>query len=162
MRTTEEFRAVLKASEPKRIAAAGWILREGYKVEMEPMRCRPTFDQWREYSDGGDIWGTHPRDGVRRLFEVKGPSEPFTDRSDWPHKEFIVEDKGTFDRKPVEPYMYIFVAPDLVHAARLRVDLSRDSWYEKLSSGPSFPNGKVYYYAPFAFLTWFRLDENEK
>lgn len=155
------FNENLKKSEPRRFAAGQWLTgHEGYDITLSAMRCAPAEELWEGYVDGGDIWGV--KDGARRLFEIKGPSRPFTSRDDWPYKDFIVEAKLSFDRKKTEPYMYIFVAPDLIHAARLEVKPSRAHWYVEERRGAKYPEGRLYYFTPLGWLTWFRLDEDRK
>ena len=79
--------------------------------------------------DDGDIKVTYPS-GVIHYNEVKWHDYFYTGRRDWPHWDFIVDAKPTFDAKQRKPDWYFFVNVDGSYIGQLSVRASVDLYHE--------------------------------
>ena len=84
----------------------------------------PTADQWKDYSDSGDLFV----DG--KLVEVRHILYNYTGRHDWPFgNKFIVDSAGTFDRKDPVPDRYIHWNKAKTHFGRVWISKHREYMY---------------------------------
>lgn len=153
-RKTENHRRFLRAldeSEEAVMQAARWLRAQGFPVRINPTFRAPTADQWRDYSDSGDL-------EITQRVEVKRLSREFTGIEDWPFgKDYIVTSEGNWRRMRPKPYAFITFNRSMTHAG---IVYSRDSerWYvQERRDGRLIDMKKAFIFAPIESVRWQRM-----
>ncbi len=133
---------------------AHWLSEQKFDVKIFATKYAPTHHQWAEFSDQGDLETSRGRDRVLRC-EVKTLSKSF--RSDAPPfgKYFIVDGKGTHDRKDPEPDYYLYLSQDRGCIGSLNVPFSKVDWYVEKRTGGETGIESDFYFTPLDKLTWY-------
>jgi hypothetical protein len=102
-------------------AVASWLEQQGREVDVPAIRRAPSAKVADEYLDIGDILM------ICRV-EVKQISRPFTCRSDWPFREYLISNKASVDRAWPNVIAYVTANPSLSHLA-IVASHTRRHWY---------------------------------
>lgn len=117
----------LKESERVRWLVAQWIMSHNFPIQMFPTEYAPTYEEWKRYADGGDIYFLIDREWKRA--EAKGLSADFTCLEDWPFDDFIVCQRHSFDRARPKPTLYVCLNKARTHVAYHWVRNTRNHWW---------------------------------
>lgn len=110
-----------------------WLSRRGLCVRVPPTSFAPRAEDWRDYSDSGDLF-------IEQRVEVKHLSAQFTGRHDWPFPDFIVCGKGAHDRAEPKPYCYIVLSKDKQTAGIVMGDTDHE-WSVSMRKNRLAPSG---------------------
>jgi hypothetical protein len=147
----QRFLANLKKSAGPVSAFAGWLAAHGRTVQINGMRYAPTRDDWREFSDGGDLM-------ILKLVEVKQLSRVFSGPADWPFGDkFIVCPKGQWDRAQVKPEWVVILSADNIHAAQVE-GRTQPSWTVEERTDHGFGMRRTFYLCPLPLVKWFKWE----
>ena len=114
MMSDEEFIRRLIRSKPAVERVAKHInTKPGFYAEVMPQFIRPSRELALEYADSGDI----------RLYREVGMVDVkhyetyhFTCMTDFPYRQVLVDNLGTYSRKEVKPLCHYIVSDDLENA----------------------------------------------
>ena len=121
-----DFKERFSKSHDAVMLMARHFMLQGFDVTVSGVRCRPSREQWREFSDTGDL-------SIHTKIEVKQISAQFTGPHDWPFKDFIVCGKESFDRAEKRgqvPCRYYILNPQGTHYGMIHVAGTRARWHE--------------------------------
>lgn len=137
----------LDESEHGRLLVAQWMQDEGYTILIPPLRKAPEADQWRDYSDKGDLL-------VMARIEVKQLGVAFTSRDDWPYRpDFIVCSRGSYERANPKPYAYFILSSTGTHVAMVHGD-SKPVWTVGRRYDKELGLWQEFYFAPLRWVTF--------
>ena len=120
---------------------ATWLTSRGYKnVKVMESRIAPSYSQWREYVDNGDIYVGKHRVEVKGL----GPKYKFTKSSEYPWKNVIVCAKHSFDMANPKPVVYLLWNNDRTHVGCIPTSTYGD-WYVRTIKDPKYPHSQDFY-----------------
>ena len=123
----EGFLKALDDSQAAVIRVAIHLLANGHDVLIPAMSRAPERKDWKDFSDGGDLFVV--REGRRYRLEVKHLSSNFTNRDDWPFApHYIVNSKGSHDRAHPVPSAYFAVNKEMTHVGEVRVGKTHEDW----------------------------------
>lgn len=115
----EQFQGELALSQVSVRRMAAWFRNRGDHVWIPPHTVAPTRAEALAHSDGGDLFVNGELNEIKRLtaeWNYVGSGVDLQDH-DWPFPSFIVDDKGTYDRKKREPRWYYILNWTMTHAA---------------------------------------------
>ena len=149
----ERFLVSLMKSEETVRLVAEWLIRQGYFMELRPIRGAPSADQHEKYSDRGDCFIVEDS-GLRRRVEVKQVEEAhFTCADDWPWPHiYVVGDIPIIDRQP-RAWVHIRVNPERTHAG-IVWDYTRVFWRTAKVPDKITGRSKPVYTCPLQFVEW--------
>lgn len=121
------FKQDLRESKHAVHAVAEYLRKHDCEVTEDEIRVAPRIEDWREYTDDGDLTAKHAKHGTLEI-EVKGRDLHFDDRDPFPFSTVFVDNKRRFDAKPEAPFAYYVVNRQLTHALRTHVATTRHAW----------------------------------
>lgn len=135
---------------------AKWLHSRGHPVTVNPVFVRPSHDQWKDYTDEGDIF-------ITQRIEVKVLSAEFTNKADWPFGgKFIVCAKHAWDRAFPKPYAFIYLNKSRSHAAILMGDTSA-RWYTEERTDRRYEKVKQsFYFCPLEDVKFIRFNQGDE
>lgn len=161
--TTEthgKFLEVLRESENAKWVWARWVVENrGMEVLMQPTGEAPSYEQWEDYSDSGDILARIPGAARFQRYEVRHLiGTEFSTRETWPYRDFIVSACHSFDRADPEPDVYFCLNPQMTHVAYVKVAESRELWHKKTVYNSRFDREQTFYYCPLGPVRFMTLE----
>jgi hypothetical protein len=107
----------------------------GFRTEVDPLRCRPSIREYRDYGDEGDV-RVYARSGGRRLLACKAVRTGFTGPGDYPYPTVIVDSVKAWDQGPATAVVRIsqFTSGVLVIPATTQGTWARQTF--KTPDGP--------------------------
>lgn len=138
----------LKASHSAVQAAAEWLRASGYPVIVRPTFIRPTAEERRQYSDGGDL------EILQRVEVKQRPGIDFQDPADFPFASIIVDVCHKYDQARPKPYAYMILNSTLSAAFVVKCS-TRPKWsrVERHVGGRS----RDYYECPMSLTQFVRI-----
>lgn len=120
---------------------AEWLRSVGYKnVKVMKPQIAPSYSQWRQYVDNGDIYVGEHRVEVKGL----GPKYRFTKSSEYPWDNVIVCAKHSFDMAKPKPVVYLLWNYERTHVGCIPTTTSRQ-WQVKSIKDPKYPRYQDFY-----------------
>ena len=118
----EKFKQRLADSEQAVEFVHDHLIKAGYDAAINPHTVAPTPEERLQHSDNGDI-------SVNMKVEVRHMHLSWTCQEDYPYQACIVDNVQTYKRKPVPPYMYIYVSMDMTHYYAVYPACTRKQWF---------------------------------
>lgn len=139
----DPFPKDLAESQETVLLVAKWIRERGNEVVVMPLRCRPTRDQWPDYTDEGDLYVNGKR------YEVKRIQHDFTCRDDFPYKNVLVFAKAAWDKADPKPEVVVIVNRGGENAAVV-MGSTFDKWVVMVTKDARYHERTMYaaYYCP--------------
>lgn len=138
--------------------AALWLRQEGYEVSSGYIMEAPRHEDWKKYSDNGDLWIKGKNDKHELRVEIKHLSVEFSSLNDWPFgKDFILCSKHSFDRSFPKPYSYLIFSNSLTHAASVIVNTK--DMFVKTQHDSKYDRLQEFYYVPLSCVTFYKVPE---
>ena len=116
------------------VHVAGWMAKNGRVVIVGPMTFAKTHADWKQHSDSGDLFEiTHEqlKSLEKKRIEVKTLGYEFSCRRNWPHREFAVCERRSWDDAPEDekPEAYVLLAKSMKYAGIVLPEKTRSRWY---------------------------------
>jgi hypothetical protein len=154
--THQDFIETLNMSDDAVWEVARVFRELGYTVTRHPSTVAERKEEWKEHSDGGDLF-------VEQKIEVKRLGVNFTGQSDWPFgRYFIVDSKDSFNRKQPKPYAYVILSNDNNYIAAVFVSTKQFWSVEVRSDKRRGRVDKEYYFCPISMVHFFKNPRTKK
>jgi len=138
----------LKASHSAVQVAAEWLRSSGYPVIVRPTFVRPTAEERRQYSDGGDL------EILQRVEVKQRPEIDFKDPRDFPFSSIIVDVCHAYDQARPKPHAYMILNASLSAAFVVKCSTRRQwSRVERTARG----RARDYYECPLNLTEFVRM-----
>jgi hypothetical protein len=142
----------LERSKKATHAIAKFEKKKKRNVVVNEIQFSPTRALAANFSDKGDML----IDG--KLYEVKGLTAEFTGHKDWPFGvHFIVDGKGTCDKKKPKPLGYYIVNSSLTYFAYVSVQNTRQLWTVDKRLDRNVQKEMDFYFCPLGLVTFWAL-----
>ena len=150
------FREHLKESAKTVFLVGHYFSLRGFRITIDGQNCAPTAAEHKKFADNGDLF-IHYKGELFRI-EVKGLNTEFTDIRDWPHKNFMVCAKHSYDKTlPNPPYSYYLLNKSRTHAALVKTSTYPD-WFVKTTQCGNYNNvSQDFYYCPLDKVEWITI-----
>ena len=144
----------LKNSQQWVDRAAAWLNANGIKTEVAPLRIRPDIEEWKDYSDSGDLRVTLPA-------EVKHREEiDFTCADDFPFPTVIVDKRRKYDRMKVKPLFHMIISASGNHFIFIPKH-TKDKWIKTTRFDSNAKRDIDYYECPLEYVAFYKMDLEE-
>ena len=155
----KKFTEHLKESTKALFIVAHYFHHYGYSIRINGQKCSPDASSHEEYADDGDLFiqtKDYKKKWVR--IEVKGLNTEFTNIKDWPHKNFMVCAKHSYDKTlPNPPSSYYLLNKSRTHAAVVKTKTYSD-WFVRTTQDKYYKSvSQDFYYCPLNKVEWITI-----
>jgi hypothetical protein len=152
----QRFRERLKESATALFIVAHYFHLRGFRLMIDGQHCAATAAEHEKFADNGDLCICYR--GEWFGIEVKGLNTEFTDMKDWPHKNFMVCAKHSYDKTlPNPPSSYYLLNKSRTHAAVVKTSTYPD-WFVKTTQCGNYNNvSQDFYYCPLDKVEWITI-----
>ena len=141
----------LSASHQAVWTAALWMWSTGRQVTINPTTSSEKYKDRMKHRDSGDLLVNGNR------VEVKKRGINFTGKDDWPHKDFLVCAKHSYDMAENKPTGYIIMSSDMNYAGLVSSE-TYDQWgvtHRKDSRYKDY--SQDFYVISLDYVTWHKV-----
>jgi len=156
----QKFLEKLRASEIARFFVGMWLSSLGFEITLHPQKYAPTHEQWRDYSDDGDI-EAKDSDGNKYRIEVKERTLSFTCKENFPYPDIFVCTVHSWENAQIKPSAFISLNQELTHIAIVYAHSFKE-WDTRDVWDKQFGRDQTCYVAPKSAVTFREIRINHE